>query len=86
MEAKPIFQAVVEHKHDGEEHSHEDEDNQQLLIAKGTAMLVLFIATIALGTLPFQLSKWFKWFDKNELALLMSEDSRFNKLVSRKPH
>ena len=27
---------------------------------------------------------WFKWFDRNELALLRSEDSRFNKLVSRK--
>jgi len=29
---------------------------------------------------------WFKWFDKNELALLMSDESRFNKLVSRKAH
>jgi hypothetical protein len=29
---------------------------------------------------------WFKWFDKNELALLMSDESRFNKLVSRKSH
>ena len=26
---------------------------------------------------------WFKWFEKNKLALLCSEDSRFNKLVSR---
>jgi len=26
---------------------------------------------------------WFEWFDKNELALLHAEDSRFNKLVSR---
>jgi hypothetical protein len=28
--------------------------------------------------------KWFEWFDKNDLALLRSDDSRFNKLVSRK--
>jgi hypothetical protein len=27
--------------------------------------------------------KWLEWFDKNELALLLSEDSRFSKLVSR---
>lgn len=26
---------------------------------------------------------WFEWFDRNGLALLRSEDSRFNKLVSR---
>jgi hypothetical protein len=26
---------------------------------------------------------WFKWFDKNNLALLMGDDSRFNKLVDR---
>jgi hypothetical protein len=28
-------------------------------------------------------STWFEWFDKNKLALLISPDSRFNKLVSR---
>jgi hypothetical protein len=27
--------------------------------------------------------KWFEWFDKNKLALLMASDSRFTKLVSR---
>jgi hypothetical protein len=27
---------------------------------------------------------WFEWFDRNDLALLRSDDSRFNKLVSRK--
>jgi hypothetical protein len=27
--------------------------------------------------------RWFAWFDKNRLALLHSDDSRFNKLVSR---
>lgn len=30
--------------------------------------------------------RWFEWFDRNELALLRSEDSRFSKLVSRKDH
>jgi hypothetical protein len=27
--------------------------------------------------------EWFDWFEKNDLALLHSPDSRFNKLVSR---
>jgi hypothetical protein len=27
--------------------------------------------------------EWFKWFDQNDLALLCSADSRFNKLVNR---
>lgn len=27
--------------------------------------------------------EWFEWFDRNDLALLRSPDSRFNKLVSR---
>lgn len=27
--------------------------------------------------------RWLTWFDKNELALLRSNDSRFNKLVHR---
>lgn len=27
--------------------------------------------------------RWFKWFDKNNLALLRSPDTGFNKLVSR---
>lgn len=30
--------------------------------------------------------QWLEWFDRNELALLHSDDSRFNKLVSRKDH
>lgn len=33
---------------------------------------------------PISWDKWFEWFDRNELALLRSDDSRFNKLVSRK--
>lgn len=32
---------------------------------------------------PLSWDKWFEWFDRNELALLHEEDSRFNKLVSR---
>lgn len=28
--------------------------------------------------------EWFKWFDRNDLALLHADDSRFNKLVSRR--
>lgn len=27
--------------------------------------------------------RWFEWFDRNDLALLHADDSRFNKLVSR---
>jgi hypothetical protein len=32
---------------------------------------------------PISWDSWFEWFDRNELALLRSEDSRFNKLVNR---
>jgi hypothetical protein len=32
---------------------------------------------------PIAWDKWFEWFDRNELALLHSDDSRFNKLVRR---
>lgn len=32
---------------------------------------------------PVPWEKWFEWFDRNNLALLYEEDSRFNKLVSR---
>ena len=34
---------------------------------------------------PVSWETWFEWFDKNDLALLHAEDSRFNKLVQR-PH
>lgn len=37
------------------------------------------------GLAPISWDQWYEWFDKNDLALLTSEDSRFNKLVSR-PH
>ena len=33
---------------------------------------------------PIDWDTWFDWFEKNELALLKSDDSRFNKLISRK--
>ena len=33
---------------------------------------------------PISWDQWFEWFDRNDLALLRSEDSRFSKLVSRK--
>jgi hypothetical protein len=33
---------------------------------------------------PIDWDVWFDWFEKNELALLRSDDSRFNKLISRK--
>jgi hypothetical protein len=32
---------------------------------------------------PISWETWFEWFDKNDLALLRSDDSRFNKLVER---
>lgn len=35
----------------------------------------------ALEEIPWDV--WFEWFEKNKLALLMSADSRFNKLITR---
>lgn len=41
----------------------EGDTSTQLITAKATAMVVLFFATMLFGLLPFQLSKWFKWFE-----------------------
>lgn len=61
-----LFLKIVESKHeDGDDDHDHDDDKSALLVAKATAMVVLFLATLLLGTLPFQLSKWFKWFDKD---------------------
>ncbi|XP_022920373.1 zinc transporter ZIP1-like [Onthophagus taurus] len=43
------------------EHIHDDEENESPVVAKVVAMIVLFIASLTLGLLPMQLSRWLKW-------------------------
>lgn len=53
--------------HDHDHHDHDDEDDTNgVLIAKLTAMLVLFCASTFFGLLPYKLSKWFKWTGQND--------------------
>lgn len=58
---------LMETRHDGhsgeEETAVEEGTTTELITAKATAMVVLFCATMLFGLLPFQLSKWFKWFE-----------------------
>lgn len=48
----------------GHDHDHEysgQGDKSNVLVAKVTAMFVLFIASMICGMIPFKLSQWFKW-------------------------
>lgn len=42
----------------------EDEDTSSLLVAKVTAMVVLFCASTLCGSIPFFLNRWFHWTDE----------------------
>lgn len=61
-----LFQ-LMEQRHEGHSGEEEVDDttgtSTELITAKATAMVVLFCATMLFGLLPFQLSKWFKWFE-----------------------
>lgn len=47
----------------------EDEDNnREVIIAKVTAMIVLFTASTIAGLIPFKLAKWYNWGDKSQSA------------------
>lgn len=68
-----LVQAISESEHD---HDHEEEDvSEGIIIAKGTAMLILFSASMFFGILPFKLSKMFNWTDPQR-------DSRSNFVVT----
>uniref|UniRef100_A0A336LKY4 CSON012543 protein n=1 Tax=Culicoides sonorensis TaxID=179676 RepID=A0A336LKY4_CULSO len=41
----------------------DDDENRKIIIAKVTAMLVLFTASTICGLAPFKLSQWFNWGD-----------------------
>ncbi|XP_063706319.1 zinc transporter ZIP3-like [Culicoides brevitarsis] len=56
-----------------------EDENKEIIIAKVTAMVVLFSASTICGLAPFKLSKWFNWGDNNTntgaskvVALLLS--------------
>lgn len=60
-----LFKLMERHEGHGSEEEEEAEEfsDNALITAKATAMVVLFVATLLFGLLPFQLSKWFKWFE-----------------------
>lgn len=58
-----LFKLMERHEGHGSEEEEEEVDDNALITAKATAMVVLFLATLLFGLLPFQLSKWFKWFE-----------------------
>lgn len=44
----------------------DEENNKQVIIAKVTAMVVLFSVSTICGLAPFKLSQWFQWGDKTQ--------------------
>uniref|UniRef100_T1GAW1 Zinc/iron permease n=1 Tax=Megaselia scalaris TaxID=36166 RepID=T1GAW1_MEGSC len=63
-----------QHHHHAEDHDvhvarhddgEEEEDTGSVLIAKVTAMVVLFCASTLCGSIPFILNRWFHWTDEN---------------------
>lgn len=52
-----------DHDHD---HDHDDTDASDAIVAKAVAMCVLFTASMLLGCLPLQLSKWLNWKGDNK--------------------
>jgi hypothetical protein len=67
----------VIHSHEEHEHNipNENENSYDIIVAKGTAMLVLFSASMMFGLIPFKLAKIFKWTDPHK-------DARTNFVVS----
>lgn len=55
-----INRLADEHDDHDHDHDHDDEDNS-VLIAKISAIVVLFLASLIFGTIPFKLADWFKW-------------------------
>lgn len=54
------YEDLQNHDHNhGNEHNIENKSN--VIVAKVTAMCVLFIASMVCGMIPFKLSQWFKW-------------------------
>lgn len=50
--------------HDDHDHDHdEDGENESIVVAKVTAMVVLFSVSMICGIVPFKLAQWFKWTD-----------------------
>lgn len=51
------------------DHAHkrdlEEDENDDIIAAKATAMVVLFAVSMICGMVPFKLAKWFKWNDSS---------------------
>lgn len=83
------------HEHSADGHDHHDSDNNsssnshghnnrtdELLVAKATAMLVLFTASMLCGMVPFKLSQWFKWSDTSRSGSSLGNNNIVTMLLS----
>lgn len=62
-------------------HSHDD-DTQDVVLAKGVAMAVLFCASMICGIVPMLLAKRFRWIDPNEAGNLKTSNRVVSTLLS----
>lgn len=58
---KMEFNSVINRHNDDHKEDVEIVSDPDVLVAKGTAMGVLFLATLIIGLIPFALAYWFKW-------------------------
>ncbi|XP_013183883.2 zinc transporter ZIP1 [Amyelois transitella] len=66
----------------GHRHSHDDDDTEGVVLAKGVAMAVLFCASMICGILPLLLSKKFRWISPDEAGNLKSTNRVVMTLLS----
>lgn len=57
-----LFNNVV-NKQDDHDHDHDHDDESDPITAKSIAMVVLFVAALSAGLIPFKLASWFKLTD-----------------------
>lgn len=68
MELNSTFEKLLriaradDHIHDRDQ-VQQDEENDSIIVAKATTMVVLFGVSMICGTAPFKLAQWFKWSD-----------------------
>ncbi|KAH8343657.1 hypothetical protein KR059_003004 [Drosophila kikkawai] len=57
-----------DHDHDHDDHDEEEDDDSGVLVAKVTAMVVLFCASTICGSIPFLLNRCYRWTENQTNA------------------
>lgn len=60
----------------------DDDDTNEVLVAKGVAMAVLFVSSMICGMIPMLLAKKFKWIQPDDAADLKSKNKVVMTLLS----